>query len=86
MMVRSMIIANTLNTFDGLRPRLTKRAWLRAVVAGSAFGLLLTTGLTAMTAWQCGGVCLSEIAINTALSLASGILGIGPLAAYGRRR
>jgi len=81
-----MMVANALNTFDGSRLRLTKRDCLRAIVAGSAFGLLLTIGLMAMTAWQCGGVCLPEIAVNTVLSLAGGILGIGPVAAYGGQR
>jgi hypothetical protein len=45
----------------------------------------MTAGLTAMAAVQCGGVCLPEIAINGALSLAAGIAGIGPVAAYGGR-
>jgi len=81
-----MMVANALNTFDGSKLRLTKRDWLRAIVAGSAFGLLLTMGLTAMTAWQCVGVCLPEIAVNAGLSLAGGIFGIGPIAAYGGQR
>ena len=81
-----MMIANTLNTFDGSKLRLTKRDCLRAIVAGSAFGLLLTIELTAITVWQCVGVCLPEIAVNAGLSLAGGIFGIGPIAAYGGQR
>ncbi|HEY4722129.1 MAG TPA: hypothetical protein VII92_09800 [Anaerolineae bacterium] len=81
-----MMITNALSTYDRSRLRLTKRDYLRAVVAGSAFGLVLATGLTIMTAWQCGGVCVPEIALNTALSFVGGIFGIGPVAAYGGRR
>ena len=80
------MVAAALNAFDWSRLRLTKRDWLRALVAGSAFGLLLTIGLAAMTAWQCGGICLPETAVNAVLSLTGGILGIGPVAAYGGRR
>jgi len=39
-----------------------------------------------MSAWQCGGVCLPEIADNAMLSLVAGVLGLGPVAAYGGRR
>ena len=81
-----MMVANALNTFDVSKLRLTKRDWQRAIVAGLAFGLLLTIGLTAMTAWQCVGICPPEIVVNAGLSLAVGIFGIGPIAAYGGQR
>jgi hypothetical protein len=64
---------------------LTKREVLRALAAGMAFGVVLTAGFTAMAAWQCGGVCLPEVVDNAVLSLAAGIFGLGPVAAYGRR-
>jgi hypothetical protein len=64
---------------------LTKREMLRALAAGTAFGVILTAGFTAMAAWQCGGVCLPEIVDNAVLSLTAGIFGLGPVAAYGRR-
>ena len=64
---------------------LTKRDIFRALAAGLAFGAILTTGFTAMAAWQCGGVCLPEVIDNAMLSFAAGILGLGPVAAYGRR-
>ena len=72
-------------TFDRSWLRLSKRDWLRGVLAGAVWGTALTLGLTAMTAWSCGGVCLSELAVNAGLSLAGGIFAFGPLAAYGRR-
>ena len=65
---------------------LTKREMLRALAAGTAFGVVLTAGFTAMAAWECGGICLSEVADNAMLSFAAGIFGLGPVAAYGRRR
>jgi hypothetical protein len=64
---------------------LTKHQALRALAAGVAFGAILTAGFTAMAAWECGGVCLLEVADNAVLSFAAGILGLGPVAAYGRR-
>jgi hypothetical protein len=64
---------------------LTSRDLKRAVLIGSLWGVILTAGLTAMSAWQCGGVCLPQIAVTAGLSLCSGIIGLGPLAAYGRR-
>jgi hypothetical protein len=67
------------------RLKLTKRAVFRALAAGTAFGVVLTAGFTAMAVWQCGGVCLPEIVDNAVLSLAAGIFGLGPVAAYGRR-
>ena len=64
---------------------LTKHQALRALAAGLAFGVILTAGFTAMAAWQCGGVCLPEVVDNAMLSFTAGILGLGPVAAYGRR-
>jgi hypothetical protein len=62
-----------------------RREWTRAFAAGLAFSMLLTAGLTAMAAWQCGVICPADIADNAMLSFAAGFLGLGPIAAYGRR-
>jgi hypothetical protein len=64
---------------------LTKREILRALAAGTAFGVLVTAGFTAMAAWQCGGICLPEVVDNAVLSIAAGIFGLGPVAICGRR-
>jgi hypothetical protein len=77
--------AIALSKFGWPALKLTKRDCLRGVLAGSVWGLALTAGLTAVTAWSCGGICLPEVATNAGLSVAAGILGIGPVAAYGRR-
>jgi hypothetical protein len=65
---------------------LDKRDVLRGAAAGFAFCIILTAGFAAMSAWQCGGVCLPEVVDNAMLSLAAGLIGLGPLAAYGGRR
>jgi hypothetical protein len=64
---------------------LTKRDAARALGAGVSFCFVLTIGFAAMSAWQCGGICLPEVADNALLSLTAGLFGLGPLAAYGRR-
>lgn len=66
--------------------KLTKREVLRAFAAGTAFAVVLTAGFTAMAAWECGGICLPEVADNAMLSFAAGFVGLGPVAAYGGRR
>ncbi len=57
----------------------------RAIYAGVAWGLALTAGLTAISAWQCGGICIDETLWLATLSIPAGILTIGPIAALGRR-
>ena len=64
------------------RLALSSRDIMRGVIAGATFCIMLTAGFAAMSAWQCGGVCLPEVAGNAALSLVAGVLGLGPVAAY----
>ena len=77
-----MMIATTLNRWNGP----TRRDGLRALAMGSAWGLVLTAGLTAMSAWACGMPDVADIATTGAVSLATGIVAIGPLALLARRR
>lgn len=56
----------------------------RGLAAGVAWGLALTAGLTALAAWQCGGVCIDEVMWLGGASTATGMLAIGPIAAFGR--
>ncbi len=65
--------------------RLDARALRRALLAGSAWGLLLAAGFTAPEAWECGGVCLAKAANTPMGAAAAGIVTIGPLAAIGAR-
>jgi hypothetical protein len=68
-------------------PRLTlnRTAAARGLTAGALWGAALTVGLTALTYWSCGTVCLDDV-INTAVvGTAAGIVTMGPLAAFGGR-
>ncbi len=76
----------TANAAIATRLTLTRRDIARGAAAGAAFCIILTAGFAAMSAWQCGGVCLPEVAGNALLSLAAGLAGLGPVAAYGERR
>ncbi|HWM46658.1 MAG TPA: hypothetical protein VNR11_07065 [Xanthobacteraceae bacterium] len=68
-----------------LLARLREPAALRrGVMAGAAWGIALAAGLTALSAWQCGGICLDETAWLGITSVGTGILAIGPVAALGR--
>lgn len=66
------------------RPRLTGRTALRVVAAGTIWGVVLSAGLTALSLYDCGGICPGDVIETTALSVAAGIATIGPLAAFKR--
>ena len=65
---------------------LGKRDVTRGAGAGVAFCVVLTLGFAAMSAVQCDAVCLPEVAGNAVLALVAGVVGLGPIAAYGGRR
>jgi len=67
------------------RLRLTKAELQRMLLAGIVWGLAMSIGLSAMTAWHYGMICLDDVAFTTVVSVMAGILAIGPIAAYGRR-
>lgn len=56
----------------------------RALLAGSGWGIVMGIGLPVLAFFDCGTICLSEIAITTALAVPAGIVAIGPIAALGR--
>jgi Mg/Co/Ni transporter MgtE len=70
--------------FSDLARRITPRAAKRALIAGSAWGVIMGAGLAILGLWECGAVCLSDVAMNTLFSVAAGVVTIGPLAASGR--
>jgi hypothetical protein len=78
--------ASALRGIDWSKLRLTRAECRNACVAGALWGGTLAAGLTAMSAWHCGGVCLPEVAVNLGLAVAAGVLGIGPVVGYGARR
>jgi hypothetical protein len=57
----------------------------RGLIAGSAWGIIMGAILTALAAWECGGLCLTDAALSTALAIGAGLCTIGPLAAFGAR-
>jgi hypothetical protein len=77
------MLAAALNRLPLPSLRVSKMDVLRGLLAGAAWAVIVAAGLTAWSAWQCGGVCLEDVAISSGLSLVAGILGIGPVAALG---
>jgi hypothetical protein len=66
--------------------RLDLGALARIVFAGSTWGLTLAAGLFAINAPQCELPCPADLAVTTAICIGTGILTIGPLAAFATRR
>jgi hypothetical protein len=66
-------------------PFVTRAALTRAVTAGTAWGVTMGIGLALLSLRDCGGICVPDAALTTAISIVSGILTIGPIAAVGRR-
>ena len=56
----------------------------RGLLAGSAWGVALATGLITLNAMECGALCVPDALATLAVSIPAGILTIGPLAALGR--
>jgi hypothetical protein len=57
-------------------------AWPRGILAGAAWGLTMGLALPLLTFLSCGVICLSDIAVTTAVSVVAGLATIGPLAAF----
>jgi hypothetical protein len=66
--------------------RLDAAAWRRLVFAGSGWGLALASGFFALNAAACGLPCPEDIAATTAVCVGTGLLTIGPFAAFAGRR
>jgi Mg/Co/Ni transporter MgtE len=56
----------------------------RGILAGIAWGLTMGLALPLWSFLDCGVICLSDVAVTTGVSVAAGILAIGPLAAFHR--
>jgi len=67
-----------------LRPR--EGALKRALIAGSAWGVAMGAALTVLKFQECGMVCLSDVAVTTAMASVAGVLTMGPIAAFARAR
>ena len=66
--------------------RVDCRGLARMIVAGTAWGLTLSTGFFIVALWQCSLPCPDDIAVVTTACIGTGILTIGPLAAVAAPR
>jgi hypothetical protein len=58
---------------------------LRGVLAGSAWGVAMAAAFFGIAVWQCGLPCPDDVAFTTLTCVATGLVTIGPLAAFARR-
>lgn len=58
---------------------------LRGALAGTAWGLALSAGFVGIALAQCGLPCPDDVAVTTLTSVATGLVTIGPLAAFAKR-
>ena len=66
-----------------VRFRFDRKALMRLVVPGSAWGLTLAFGFFAIGYAQCGALpCLDDAAVTTLTCIGAGCISIGPLAAF----
>jgi len=63
-----------------------RAAMIGMLVAGTVWGLTLSAGFFINALLNCGPPCPEDIAAVTALCIATGILTIGPLAAFATLR
>ncbi|MBK5961345.1 hypothetical protein CCR97_24525 [Rhodoplanes elegans] len=54
------------------------------LLAGAAWGVTVSLGLTATRAWRCGALCLDAAAVDAVVTAAIGVVTIGPLALFRR--
>lgn len=79
------MMASALGRFDWRRLQPLKSFVLCTLFAGSAWGIAMTAGLTAMAYSEYGMICLEDLIFTATVSVAAGILAIGPIAACRRR-
>jgi hypothetical protein len=67
--------------------RFDRSFFTRLLFAGSAWGLTLAAGFFALNASSCGLPCPADVAATTGVCVATGLVTIGPFAAFagGRR-
>jgi len=65
--------------------RIDRAVVVRGILAGTAWGLVLSAGFVGIALTQCGLPCPDDVAFTTIMSVATGIVTIGPLAAFAKR-
>lgn len=66
------------------RPVFDRRAMMHGIAGGTVWGATVATALLGFAFYHCGTVCLGQIVETAALSIAAGIVAIGPLALFRR--
>ncbi len=64
---------------------LDRAATLHGVAFGSVWGVTVAGALLGLSFYQCGIICLGQIVETTILSVAWGVVAIGPLALLRRK-
>ncbi len=72
-------------TATALALHVDRAVLLRGLVAGIGWGLVMAAGLLGIAYAECGFTCDLDAATTTAISVLTGLVAIGPLAAFGRR-
>jgi hypothetical protein len=66
--------------------RIDRGVLTRWIAAGDAWGLTLAAGFFALNASQCGLPCPADAALTTAICVGTGLITIGPFAAFASSR
>jgi len=80
------MFAAAIRNVDWRRLTPTPREMNLMVAAGATWGIVFTAGMAALKWWNCAMICPDEIVATAVLSIATGIIALGPLAVFGRRR
>jgi len=62
-----------------------RAAIVRGIAGGGAWGMIVASALLGFSFYRCGSICVGQIVETTTLAVASGVVAIGPLAAFKRR-
>jgi hypothetical protein len=66
--------------------RFKRSALAQLMLAGSAWRLTLAAGLIALNVSHCGLPCPADVAVIIAICVGTGLLTIGPFAAFAAQR
>jgi hypothetical protein len=65
--------------------KIDRAAIVRGIAGGGVWGMFVASALLGISFYQCGSICVGQIVETTTLAVASGVVAIGPLAAFKRR-
>jgi len=76
-------LSRTFKQFASLQ--LPRGSAFRMVAGGTLWGLILSGGLLTLSYYSCGVICLGDALVTTSLSVAAGIVTIGPVTFLGAK-